>query len=65
MVMYTLSSAGEIEISYRNEPWLELEIARVRIAFGRFASSYFQNFSYLKCRIVKTFPDGSILRIRL
>ena len=61
--MYTLSSAGEIEISYRNEPWLELE--RVRIAFGRFASSYFQNFSYLKCRIVKTFPDGSILRIRL
>ena len=63
--MYTLSSAGEIEISYRNEPWLELEIAGVRIAFGRFASSYFQNFSYLKCRIVKTFPDGSILRIRL
>ena len=40
-VMYTLSSAGDIEISYRNEPWLELEIARVRFAFSRFVRSYF------------------------
>ena len=64
-VMYTLSSAGDIEISYRNEPWLELEIARVRFAFSRFVRSYFRNFSCLKCRMVKTFPEGSILRMRL